>query len=98
DIVDGADVGVVEGGGGTRLDAEEFDRLAIARQILGDELKSDRTSQPAVIGAKYHAHATSAELRDDAIVRDRFANHGEQRGIIDETAMITDCLTRQPGR
>ena len=91
DIVDGADVRVVEGGRGARFDAEAFDRLAIARQFLGDELKSDRTSQAAVIGAKDHAHATRAELRDDAIVRNRLADHGEQRGIIDENAMITDC-------
>ena len=45
DVIDGADVGMVEGGGGTRLASETFERLRVLRYIVGQELQGDETTE-----------------------------------------------------
>ena len=40
-----------------------------------EKLERDEPAEPEVFGLVDHTHATGAELGDDAIVRDRLADH-----------------------
>src|SRR5208283_788602 len=75
DVVDGADVGMIQGGGGLCLSTEAAERLRIARHFVGQELQSDESVQASVLGLVNYAHAATTELLDDAIVRDGLADH-----------------------
>ena len=77
DVVDGADVGVVEGGGGTRLALEAFPGLVTREQPLGEELESHLSPQARVLGLVDDAHAPAAQLLEDAVVGDGLADHGD---------------------
>ena len=76
DVVDGADVGVVERGGGARLAAEARQRGGVAGHLFGQELERDLAAEPGVDGAVDDAHAAAAELVEDSIVGDRAADQG----------------------
>jgi hypothetical protein len=71
-----ANVGMIQRRGGAGLAAEALQRRRIASQIVGQELESDEAAQARVLGLVDHAHATAADLFQDAVVRDRL-DHGE---------------------
>src|ERR1700730_17274629 len=75
DFVNGADIRMVEGRGGTRLAAETFQDLRVLLQIVGQKLQRNETAQLQVLGFIHHTHPATAELLDDAIVRDGLADH-----------------------
>jgi hypothetical protein len=75
DVVKGADVGMVERRGGTSLAAKAFQRLRVAGNIVGKELKGDEAAQAGVFGLVYYTHATAADFLDDAVVRDHLVDH-----------------------
>jgi hypothetical protein len=74
-LVNGADVGMVQGGGGTRLAAETFQGLRVLRDVVGQELERDEAAQVSVLGLVHHAHPAAAEFADDTVVRDRRIDH-----------------------
>ncbi len=80
DIVDDANVGMVERGGCFGLAAEPRQDLAVPGEILGDELEGDRPLEPDVLGLVDDAHPAAAQLLEDAVVRDRLANHAVPLG------------------
>ncbi len=52
---------------------------ASRRQLLGQELQRDAAAELQILGLVDDAHAAAAELREDAVVRDRLADHGGPR-------------------
>jgi len=80
DVVDGADVGVVEGGGGASLALEAFLCLVAGEQPLGQELERHLAAEAGVFGLVDHTHPPAAELLEDAVVRDSLADHDSPRG------------------
>ena len=50
---------------------------AIVGQLRRQELQRDVPAEPQVLGPVDDAHAAAAELFDDAVVRDRPADHEE---------------------
>src|ERR1022692_1022103 len=70
DVIDDADVGMVQRGGGTRLAAKPFESLGIAFDILREELECDQAAKADVLGLIHHAHSAAADFLDDTIVRD----------------------------
>src|SRR5208282_3026851 len=76
DFVDGADIGMIQGGSRSSLAAESFKRLRVLRHILGKELECDKSAERGVLGLVDNTHPTPAELVDDAVVRDGLADHG----------------------
>jgi hypothetical protein len=85
DVVNGADVRVVQGGGGTGFAAEAFKRLGIAGKIVGEEFESNMAAETDVFGLVNHAHATAAQFLEDAVVADGFADHARStsmRGMV----------------
>ena len=76
DVVDRADVRVVQDRGRARLALESLDGLRPVEHLLGDELQGDVTAEPDVLGLVDDAHAALAEHLENAVVGDRLAYHG----------------------
>ena len=60
DVVDGADVGMVEGGGGAGFAAEALQGLAVSGDIFGEEFEGYEAVEARVFGLVDHAHAAAA--------------------------------------
>jgi len=75
DLVDGADIGMVEGGGSLRLTLKTGQSLRVFGDVIGQELEGDKAVEVQVLGLVNHAHATAAELFDDAVVRNGLVDH-----------------------
>ena len=75
DVVNGADVGMIQRGRGLRFALKAGQRLRIAGNVFGQELQGDEAVQPRVLGLVNHAHPAAAQLLDDAVVRDGLADH-----------------------
>ena len=70
DIVDGADVGVIQRRRGARLAAESGQGLGIVGEVRRQELQRDEALQPRILGFVDDAHSAAAQLLGDAVVRD----------------------------
>src|SRR5713226_5852388 len=77
DFMNGADVGMVQGRGGASFALEAFQGLVISGQLFGKEFESDKAAELGVLGLVHHAHPTSTQLLQDAIMRDSLADHRE---------------------
>ena len=88
DVVDGADVGMVQRGCGLRLALKAAERLRILGDFIGQKLEGDEAVQPRVFGFVDHTHPAAAQLLDDAVVRDGLSDHGFRRSEKDEAAML----------
>ena len=77
-VVDGADVGVVQLRSSPGLPRESLQRARVLRQVLGDEFQGDMTPQTEVFRFVNNSHSTDAQLRQHAVMRHRLANdfHG----------------------
>src|SRR5450432_3567838 len=75
DLVNGADVGMVQGRCGASLAAKTLESLRILRSILGKKFQSDEPAQQRVLGFVDHAHAAAAEEFNDPVVGDGLAYH-----------------------
>ena len=60
---------------GLRFTLKSTERLRIPGYLVRKKLKRDETMQPDVLGLVNHAHPATAELFNDAIMRDAFADH-----------------------
>src|SRR5208283_4762840 len=83
DVVDGADVGMVERGSGLRFAAKTAEGRGVANHVIGKKLQGDEAMQAGLFGFVDHAHASAAELLDHLVVRDVLADHdfGDARNV-----------------
>ena len=77
DVVDRADVGMVQSGRSLGFAAETLEGLMVLGQVIGEELQSDEATETGVFGFVDDSHSTAAELLYDSIMRDCLV---EQRG------------------
>src|SRR5437870_4658374 len=75
DVVDGADVGMVQGGGSLCFAPETTQGLRIAGNLIGQELKGYEAMQPGVLGLVDDAHSAAADLLDNTVMRNRSLDH-----------------------
>ena len=75
DVVDRADVGMIERRGGPSFAAKTLQGLRITGHVIGKKLEGDETAQARVLGLVHHAHPAAAKLFQDAVVRDSLADH-----------------------
>ncbi len=75
DVVDGADVGMVQGRSRLGLALEAGQRLGVLGDVIRQELEGDKAMQPGVFGLVDDAHAATADLLNNAVVRDGPADH-----------------------
>jgi hypothetical protein len=74
-IVDGADVRMVQRGSGARLALEALHRLPVLRVFLRQEFQRHVAAELGVLGFVHHTHATAAELFEHAIMRNSLSQH-----------------------
>ncbi len=68
DVVDCADVGVIERGGCFGFTLEAFERLRVVRHIFGKEFQSDGAVETSVLRFVDHTHAATPEFFEDAVM------------------------------
>src|ERR1700747_2228112 len=77
DIVNCANIGVVERRGGTRFALKALERGRIRYRIFRKEFQSDFAAQPSVLGLVYDSHPAAAEFLQDTIMGQSLASrHG----------------------
>ena len=69
DVVDGADIRMVEGGSCLGFALKAAEGLRIFGDLIGQKLESDKTMQPGVLGLVDHTHTAAANFFNDAVVR-----------------------------
>src|SRR3954447_14035323 len=75
DVMDNADVGMVQLRGGARFAFKALQGFAIVEELLRNELQGYVTAKPHVLGFIDDPHATAAEFSYDAIVGNSLADH-----------------------
>ena len=74
-IVDCADAGMVQLGGGASLPHKAVQELGVFRQVFGDELQGDVAAQTRILRLIHHPHAAPAKLAQNVIVGNSLADH-----------------------
>ena len=69
------DIRVVESGDRARFVMESLDEGGIVRQVLGEHLHSYRTPERELMGFVDDPHSALAELFEDPVISDLFADH-----------------------
>ena len=75
DVVNRADVRMVQRRCGARLAVESLDGRGIVRRLLGEKFERDAAPQARVAGAVDHAHSAAAQWFQAAVVGDRTSSH-----------------------
>ena len=60
-LVDGANVGMIQSRGGARFAAEAFQCLSILRSFFGEKLQGNEAAEGGVLSLVHDAHATATE-------------------------------------
>jgi hypothetical protein len=68
DFVDGADVGMIQCGGGLGFALKTGERLGVFGHVVGQELESHEAAKLYVFGFVHHSHTTAAQLLNNAVV------------------------------
>ncbi len=76
DVVDGADVWVVQSGGGLGFALEAGEGLRVGGDIFGEEFEGDETAEAGVFGFVDDAHAAAADFFGDGVVGEVLADQG----------------------
>jgi hypothetical protein len=79
-LVDGADIGMIQRRCGAGFPAEAFERLGVLGRILGQKLQSHQPAKFRVLSLVDHTHA-AAQLFDDTVMRDGLADQSRARPI-----------------
>src|SRR3990172_5105075 len=77
DVVNRADVGVVQRGRGLRFAPESLQGLAVPGKLSWEKLEGDEPMKPDVLGFEDDAHTATTDLFQDAVVGNSLANHEE---------------------
>ena len=80
DVVNRADVGMVESGRGLGFALKAGQSLRIVRDLFGEKFEGDETMEACVLRFINNTHPATAQLCDDVVMRDGLPNHW--RGIL----------------
>jgi hypothetical protein len=73
DIMDGANVRMIQGGGGAGLTPEPIEGLLVLGVLLRQELQRDMATEASIFGFVDYTHTARAELFEDSVVVDNLA-------------------------
>ena len=82
DVMNSADIGMIQCGSCLRLTFEARQSLRVFGHILGKKLQRHEAVQPGVFGLVHHPHAPTAESFEDAVVRKSLAVQRIQGGHV----------------
>ena len=88
DVVDRADVGVIERRCRARFPAKPLDRLGIPGNVVRKELQRDIPAEPRVPRLVDHAHAAPTQLFEDAVMGDGATD--DRRGVCQRRGSLSD--------
>ncbi len=74
-LVDGANVRMIEGRSSFGFALKTTECLGALGYVVGQELESYKATELHILGLVYDTHRAGAELLDDVIVRDGLPNH-----------------------
>ena len=74
-VVNGADVGMIESRCSLRLAFKTSQGLRIARNIFRQEFQRDKSAQPRVFGLVNDAHTAAAQLFEDTVMGNALVFH-----------------------
>ena len=74
-VIDGADVGVVQSGCGLGFALEAGEGLRVVGNSFGQELQRDEAMQAHVFSLVDHPHSATAEFLHDPVMRDGLSDH-----------------------
>ena len=66
---------MIQCGGSLRFALKAGEGLCISGNVIGQKFEGDKAVETHVLGLVDHTHAATAELLDDAVVRDGLADH-----------------------
>ena len=75
DLVNGADVGMIEFRGGLGFPLETLAAFFVAQQVRSEEFEGDGAVESGVLGLIDDSHAAFTKLLGDLVVRDGLADH-----------------------
>ena len=75
DVVNGADVGMVQCGSSLRLALEAGESLRVSATSSGRNFSATKRCKPRVFSLVDHTHPAAAQLLDDAVMRDGLSDH-----------------------
>ena len=84
DLMNRADIRMVQRRSRLRLAPKSSPAPAISRHILRQKLQSHEAMQRGVLSLVHHAHAAAAKFLENSIMRDSLANHGCDAVLGDE--------------
>ena len=76
DLVDDADIRMVQRGGGARLAPKSLQSVRVAREFVGQEFQSDVPPQIEIFGLVNDAHAAAAQFAQNCVMREGLTDHG----------------------
>jgi hypothetical protein len=74
-FVDGANVGMIQRGSGFGFPPEPFQCLPVLGNVFREEFERYESIETGVLGLVDHAHPATAELFDDAVMRNGLPDH-----------------------
>ena len=74
-VVNRADIGMIQCRRGLRLALETAECLRIAGDLVGEKFQGDEAVQARILGLVNDPHPAAAQFLQDAVVRDRLAGH-----------------------
>jgi len=81
-IVERANMRMIERGGGTRFPQKAFERRGVRAKTFRQKFERHAASQTRIFRLVYHSHASAAELLQNAVMSDSGANHWKRMGRI----------------
>ncbi len=76
DVINRANIRMIQSRSSPRLAAESLDGLRVLRNIVRKEFQSYIAAEPRILGLVNHAHPAAAKLLDDVVVGDGAPNDG----------------------
>jgi hypothetical protein len=77
DFMDGADIGMVQCGSGLRFALETGECLGVFGYFVGQKFQGYEAVKLDVLGLVHNAHPATAQLFNNAVVRDGLADHAQ---------------------
>ncbi len=75
-IVNSADVGVIQSRGSSGFALKTLQSFGVFRYVIGQKFQCDKTVQARVLGLVDHAHSARTEFFQHSVVRNRLTGPG----------------------
>ena len=98
DVVDRADIRMIERRRSLGFAAKPFERLPILSDVFREKFQRDKAVEARVLRFVNNTHAAAAQLLDDAVMRDNLANHSPPPDWAEILRLEVGQVTRIGGR